>query len=63
MNPADKSLVQRRDELIEAIQLTLEPQLLSKPLTVEQHRKLQELIAHFAADVGLILLPVENVRT
>ena len=46
----DRSLVQRRDELIEKVIDVLEPQLREKPLTTEQFLQLHELIDQHDAE-------------
>lgn len=51
MADVSKTFVARRDELMVAIQDVLSPQLTEQPLTVEQHIKIQQIIAHYTADI------------
>lgn len=51
MTLTPKSLVMRRDELIEEIVEILRVRLAGVPFTVEEHVALQKAIAHFIDDV------------
>jgi hypothetical protein len=60
MSAPDKSLVTRRDELMEIIIGVLECQLHLAPLTVEQHIALQKAIAHYTEEIIAVAMEIEK---